>query len=363
MERKISNKKLKYINIAVIAVLLTISIILILLPQASASSADTELEVINSTTVTSQVITINNIKNYANSQTKRTSLFLSLNGNSKTAIAKELYAKLGFSEEEIAEMNDEKLNSILNVESATVKQMYMAVTEDGESYSVAAQDMSRATNELNHLFPDIANDNGTTGYMAGRIEVYQDADYDKYDSTKDKETKETSITKFYAYGFRVKCSMWWLKEPAYKFEDAFVINWDGDAYTEASYSENRATYTYDEEMEFETINENITSRPSIVWLQNNRPSVVFNVAKSPGGSVQHIYKNHKITMKLKLRANNGFLINMGYAHKQVVGTGEFGYELGGSASIKFKLTLGARAYISGPLRVECIKNPEMEALR
>ena len=353
MERKISNKKLKYINIAVIAVLLTISIILILLPQASASSADTELEVINSTTVTSQVITINNIKNYANSQTKRTSLFLSLDGNSKTAIAKELYAKLGFSEEEIAEMNDEKLNSILNVESATVKQMYMAVTEDGESYSVAAQDMSRAANEVNHLFPDIANDNGTTGYMAGRIEVYQDADYDKYDSTKDKETKETSITKFYAYGYRVECSMWWLNEPFYTMKDSFVVNWSGDAYTEASYSENKTLH------EYKFAGQDCTDKPAIVWQSNNKPSCKVVLMGDDFTSAN----NHKITMELKIRANSGFLINMGYAHKQVVGTGEFGYELGGSASIKFKLTLGARAYISGPLRVECIKNPEMEALR
>lgn len=355
MKNTISNKKMIFLNAAIIGVLLLTSIILIFIPKVSANIIDTDLELVNSTTEESQVITLNNVKNYADSQTK-TSFFRSANGKSKTNVAKELYAKLGFDEEEISEMDNEKLNSILEVESATVKQMYIATTEEGESYSIPASAMSRAANQVNYLFPDIANDNGTTGYMAGRIEIYQDADYDKYDTTKDPDTKETSITKFYAYGFRAECSMWWIKEPYYKLDDAFVLNWDGNAYTEASYSENKMELGYKSLWE----QNGGTAELPIVWQENLKPSAIFQFGPNDG---QSVYTDLKITYKLKIRANNGFMINMGYAHKQVFGSGNIGYKLGSGASIDFKLTTGARKYISGPLRVECITNPEREALR
>ncbi len=351
MNKKICNKKIWYINLAVIVLLIAMSIILFSIPSVHAEGNDTELEIIDYSSESSQVITINNINNFVEQQT-HSRLFRK--SNNSLTIAKEIYSKLGFDEEEIAEMDNEKLNSILNVKSATVKQMFIATDESGEIYSVPAQNMSRAANQVNHLFPDIANDKGTTGYMAGRIEIYQDSNYDKYDSVKDPNTNTTKITKFYAYGYRAECSMWWIKEPAYVMQDAFVVNWSGDAYTEASYTENSFTHSFVSSVEGQT-SENVP----IIWQANNKPSGKFYIN---GGS--HIsYRNNKITAKLKIRANNGFDINMGYAHKQIFATGEFGYELGKDASIKFKLTVGAREYISGPLHVECIKNPEMEALR
>lgn len=243
---------------------------------------------------------------------------------------------------------------LLNANSITISDTLMSVDENGSLSTFAIN------NESSKDFPDIANDNGNTGYISGRIVLIQNSEYDKVLKNKDGE-----ITKFYAYGFSAHFSMDWITDPVYTLTDYFTFAASNGAFCEEN---NSGTYYadghYQENLDSTKHYDFDYSTPGSVYYTNGWPVFMFDVPSTvPSMQSTTSYSNHRLRVYSTLYALEDFNIIMSYAHKQLV-AGDLTVSISTSGpSISFSGGVGRRVYATPNFYIDVIKDPEMEALK
>lgn len=346
MRQILTSKQISHmISILLILLIATLLLMPIFLLNVEATSLD-EL-IIEDLSNENQISTrYSNIQGFLGTSQSRTSNY-SLNNK-----IRQLYDALNISKDDLAGIDEA---SLLNARSITVSDTLIVANEDG-TYESRAVSYTNAKD-----YPDIVNDNGSSGYMAGRIVVVQSADYDKVDKNKDGE-----ITKFLAYGFECAFSMNWLKKPTYTMKDYFTFAASNGAFTEedSSLVFTADAYFYDNQDPSRSYSYQDTPEVS-KYYQSGWPYFTFNLPTNVAATAGSItYSNYRLSSRARLYALEDFNIIMAYAHKQLV-TGDLSVSIsisGLSVSISFGGTSN-RKYETPNFFIDLIKDPAMEALK
>lgn len=387
-------KFLKVFNMILLVTIVLISCIMFLGNDYQASNINTDLIVQNLSNEFETVNVLKNVKNYATNilESKTKSLLkndsLSLHFN-KLALAKNLYSQLGFYEEEIDNMSESKLLSILNVQNAKVVRRTFQVLEDN---NLQVLPVNSGVTPMNVEPEQELTYNNNLLYFIG--ESYQDPTYDYYMSeqfTKSNGDVGTKIKEFYEYGFRIEFDFRWAEgDPAWRLKDQVHVNWTSDVRYDLHPRKPKREYdpNYNETWEQSVVysyynhNNNLVTSPlsfnhTVVSnaLSDQRPYVRFDSVA--GHSRQGIH----ISLILRKQYLNGynedgtgnrnFYVNAAYLYQRVYAESvsvSLGASVGdngpsASAGIGFNLTNRQEALCPGAFDVQCDPVPSMENIR
>ena len=334
------NKTNRISHFLIVTLLLTAILLLVFLTSGiSIVDADVTSDIVVEDLSTDEA----NITRYSNlesvnHQSKTLKLFNTFARQQDSADV--ILSKIGVNESDLGDIPKEEL---ISAKSITVVNTLLSYDVNGNLLRSSAN--GYVTSED---FPDIINDAGHGGYMAGSIIIVQNPLKNIENLNKDGEV--TSVE----YAFDITCNMRWLTKPTTTSDDAFSFAaWDGSVYTDSSAGNTCVAtctkYSYGSPSSY--------SMDVSTAYQSGWPVFHFNLPTDVLGinGLGITYNNFNFQSTGTMYAKDDFNVIMAYFHKQVA-VGDYSIGVGaGGFSVSASLSGIVRKYETSGVHVVIVR--------